>query len=189
MKKLILSMILVMASVVLFAQSNTYEVNEPVKSTISALLTTGGGHMERDGSGLTLDGRMLSDTEVKELVGEENYETYLSARKQIKTGQTFTSIFIGSGIATIALLFAGYAARNVSIMKLAYIPAVAADVSLPLMCIFGGIGKGRMSWVADDYNKQNPSTVSYSVSPSLIRCNTLPEQAYPGLGMTFNINF
>ena len=189
MKKLLLSMMLVLTSIVLFAQSNSSETNEPVMSTTSVIQTVDGGRMERNGSGLFMNGRMLSDEEIRELVGEENYETYLSARKQIKTGQTFTGVFVGSAIATVALLFAGYAAKNVSIVYLGYIPAIAADVSLPLMCIFKGVGKGRMSWVADDYNKQSRSSVSYDISPSIMRNNTMPEQAQLGLGMTFSISF
>ena len=189
MKKLLLSMILVMTSVVLFAQNNSNEANESVMSTTSVIQTVGGGLMERNGSGLSLNGRMLSDEEVKELVGAENYETYLSAKKQIKTGQTFTGVFVGSAIATAAILFAGYAAQKVSILYLGYIPAIAADVSLPLMCIFKGIGKGRMGWVADDYNKHSSSSVSYNISPSVMHCNTMSQQTQLGLGMTFSVNF
>lgn len=40
-----------------------------------------GGYMKRDGDKLLLNGRPLSDNEVKELVGEANYNTYKGAQK------------------------------------------------------------------------------------------------------------
>jgi len=43
--------------------------------------------------------------------------------------------------------------------------------------------------VADDYNKQSRSSVSYDISPSIMRNYTMPEQAQLGLGMTFSVNF
>ena len=73
--------------------------------------------------------------------------------------------------------------------EIGYIPAIVADVSLPLMCIFKGIGKGRMSWVADEYNKQSQSSVSYNLSPSIMHCEAMSGQANLGFGMTFSINF
>ena len=182
-------MMLVFASVSVFAQSNFNEVNESTVSSTIEMLTNGGGRMQRSGRYLTLDGRKLSDTEVQGLISAENYETYISAKKQIATGSTFTGVFIGSLAATAALLYTGYTAKNTNILYLAYIPAIAADVSLPLLFIFNGIGKGRMSWVADDYNEQSQSSVSYNFSPSIMHCEAMSGQANLGFGMTFSVNF
>lgn len=182
-------MILVLAGISMFAQCNYNEVNEPMVSPKTVMLTAGGGHMERDGRNLTLDGRELSDAEVKELVGAENYETYLSARKQITTGRVFTGVLIGTAAAAVVCWSAAFATKNEDLLYLGYIPALAVDVSCPLMCIFKGIGKGRMNWVADEYNKQSKSSVSYNVSPSVMRCNAMPDQANLGVGMTFSVNF
>lgn len=189
MKKLFLSMLLVLAGITAFAQCNYDEVNETVISTTTTLLTAGGGHMERDGRNLTLDGRELTDAEVKELVGAENYETYLSAQKQITTGRVFTGVLIGTAAATVLCWGAAIATGDEDLLYLGYIPALGVDVSCPLMCIFKGIGKGRMNWVADEYNRQSKSTTSYNLSPSLMRCNAMPEQASLGFGMTFSVSF
>ena len=189
MKKLFISMMLVFAGIAVFAQCNYNEVNEPMVSPTTMMLTAGGGYMERDGRNLMLDGRELTDAEVKELVGPENYETYLSAQKQITTGRVFTGIFIGTAAATVVCWAAALATNDVDLAYLSYIPALGADISCPLMCIFGGIGKGRMNWVADEYNKQSKSTASFNVSPSVMRCNTMLDQANLGVGMTFSINF
>ena len=189
MKKLFLSMMLVVAGVSVFAQCNYNEVNEPIISPTTVMLTAGGGYMERDGRNLKLDGRELSDAEVRELVGPENYETYLSAKKQITTGRVFTGILIGTAVAYVACLTSAIVNESQELLYLSYIPAIGVDVSCPLMCVFSGIGKGRMNWVADEYNKQRKSLVSYYVSPSLMRCNVMSEQANLCIGMTFSVNF
>ncbi len=48
-----------------------------------------GGYMKRDGDKLLLNGRQLSDNEVKELVGEVNYNTYKGAQKNIHAKDEF----------------------------------------------------------------------------------------------------
>jgi len=182
-------MMLVLAGISAFAQCNNNEITEPMVSPTTVMLTAGGGHMERDGRNLYLDGRELSDSEVKELVGVENYETYLGAKKQITTGRVFTGVFIGTAVATVACMATAIATENQDLLYLSYLPALGADVSCPLMCIFKGIGKGRMNWVADEYNKQSASSVSYNVSPSVMRCNAMSDQANLGFGMTFSVSF
>ena len=189
MKKLILSFVLVMTSLAMFAQNDYSEKEAEYVASTTVVSTLGGGYMVRDGRNLKLDDRILSDSEVRELVGEANYETYLDAKKQIKTGKTFQGIFFGTAFATLALVVTGIAAKNLTVVYIGYIPAIVADISLPLMCIYSGIGKGRMSWVADDYNERNKSTVSYSLSPSIMHTSAQPDQAGLGAGLTFSLNF
>ena len=237
MKKLFLSLVLVLTSIVMFAQGSYKEVvylkngsmikgvileqvpNESVKiqtsdgnifvypmsevqkitkeqsepekpmtQSVSPMLT--GGKMERDGRNLELNGRELSDEEVLTLVGRENYETYLSAQKQIGVGRAFTPIFfvsLGSTIVFTLINATGNGSYGTAIA--AIVSGVVADVSLPLMCIFKGIGKGRMNWVADEYNRQNRNSYSWSLSPYIMRINAQPDQANLGAGMTFSVNF
>lgn len=162
------------------------------------------GRMERDGRDLILNGRELSSEEVLSLVGQENYETYLSARKQIGVGRAFTPVFWASLGATIGLIASAYIFEeryyyygshyyygpNEGLLLAGYITGAVADVSLPLMCIFKGIGKGRMNWVADEYNRNgSASAFSYQISPSIMKCNSLESQNNLGLGLTFSMNF
>ena len=187
MKKLVLSFVFVMATVAMFAQYNYNEMGMANVSDQLTFSTLDGGHMERDGKYLTLDGRLLSDAEVLELVGQQNFETYLGAQKQITTGKVFMGVFIGTAAATVALLAPGVVTNNNNLLYMSYIPAVAADVSLPLWIVSSSIGKSRMSWVADDYNSRK--SMFFSLSPSIMRGNASPEQANLGLGMTFSVNF
>ena len=187
MKKLFLSMMLVLAGISMFAQCNYNETETINVSNQLTLSTLAGGHMERDGRHLTLDGRQLSDAEVKQLVGSQNFETYLGAQKQITTGNVFMGVFIGTAAAAAAIMVTGAATDNMDLVYLGYIPAIAADVSLPSWIVFSSIGKGRMNWVANEYN--NSKSVSFNLSPSVMRCNTMPDQANLGVGMTFSVNF
>lgn len=187
MKKLFLSMMLVLAGISMFAQCNYNETETINVSNQLTLSTLAGGHMERDGRHLTLDGRQLSDAEVKQLVGSQNYETYLGAQKQITTGNVFMGVFIGTATTTVVCLVTAIAKEDLDLAYTSYIPAIAADVSLPLWIVFSSIGKGRMNWVANEYN--NSKSVSFNLSPSVMRCQATPDQANLGVGMTFSVNF
>ena len=171
----------------MFSQCNYNETETINVSNQLTLSTLAGGHMERDGRHLTLDGRQLLDSEVKQLVGSQNYETYLGAQKQITTGNVFMGVFIGTATTTVVCLVTAIAKEDLDLAYTSYIPAIAADVSLPLWIVFSSIGKGRMNWVANEYN--NSKSVSFNLSPSVMRCNTMPDQANLGVGMTFSVNF
>ena len=236
MKKLFLSIVLVLASVVMFAQGTYKEVvylkngsiikgiileqvpNENVKiqtadgsifvypmsevqkiakemiepekpatQTVSPMLNV--GKMERSGRDLELDGRELSDDEILALVGQQNYETYKSARKQMGAGRAFGAVFGVTIGAAIVLFTVGLATGESEVFYIGYIPAAIADIALPLELIFNGIGKGRMNWVADEYNRQTRNSYSWSISPSIMRSNVQPDMAGLGAGVTFSLNF
>ena len=157
--------------------------------------------MERSGRDLEIDGHELSDEEVLALVGPENYDTYLSARKQVAVGRAFTPIFIVSATVTAVsgILYLVYLDEytsgdthrlqdmaNAGVVFAVFAPI--ASVSLPLMIAFKSIGKKRLNWIADDYNQKN-NAFSYQLSPSIIRCNMPQSQKGLGLGLTLSVNF
>lgn len=157
--------------------------------------------MERDGRDLEIDGHELSDEEVLALVGPENYQTYLSAKKQVGVGRAFTPVFIVSTTAAAisGILYLVYLSEYstgdtwrlddiANAGTVFTISSIIADVSLPLMCIFKGIGKGRLNWIADDYNRKS-SACSFHCSPSIMRCNTPQSQTNLGIGLTLSMNF
>ena len=147
-----------------------------------------GGHMERYGNGLTLNGHYLSNEEVLKLVGDENYKTYLSARGQINAGRVFTAVFMISLITTVGFTAVATTNHDNDMLINAYVSGAIADISLLSMCILKGAGKGRMNWVADEYNKQHQG-YSLNLSPSVIRCSTPQSQNNYGVGLTLSLNF
>lgn len=149
-----------------------------------------GGYMTRKGKHLELNGRKLSDEDVRNLVGEENYKTYKSAKAQISQGRVNTALFIITLTGTVCLATMAGLNNDPDLLTLAYVTGAIADISLPLMCILKGAGKGRMNWVADEYNKKtNGYGYSYNLSPSIMKCNTPQMQNNYGLGLTFSMNF
>lgn len=233
MKKLLLSLVLVLSSLVMFAQNNMHEVvylkngsvikgvileqvpNESVKiqtsdgsifvypmadveritkETVETQVQQSSsysvnGLMERDGRDLVIRGRELSDEELKALLSEDCYETYLSARKQFNTGNGFLIPgWITFGSAMTLAFIAGYTG-DTDLMIPAYVLELTADVFLPLGFIFKGIGKGRIDWVADDFNRNPNKNYSFNVAPSIMKCNAPSAENNMALGMTFSLNF
>lgn len=149
------------------------------------------GRMERDGKNLTLDGRELSDGEVRQLVGEENYQTYLSAQKQIGLGRTYTYMFFGSlGASAVLSIVYMIEGSEPAIILSAVATGLVANASFPLMLVFNNAGKGRMNWVADEFNRIGKANAfSWQLSPSIMKCNSMESQNNLGLGLTFSVNF
>lgn len=148
------------------------------------------GHMERKGKHLYMNGNKLSDEEVHTLVGEENYKTYMSAKAQISQGRVNTALFIITLTGTAGLAAIAGANNDAGMLTTAYICGGFADICLLFMCIQKGAGKGRMNWVADEYNRKNQSySYSYSLSPSIMASKTPQLQNTYGLGLTFSMNF
>ncbi len=147
-----------------------------------------GGYMERAGNDLALDGRDLSDEEVRELVGEENYRTYLSAKKQLNTGRALTIVTIASFAASAGLVVAGVLGEDADLLSSGIGVEIIADVFLIGTIVYKSTGKGRLNWVADEYNKQHQG-YSLNLSPSVIRCKTPQSQNNYALGMTLRFSF
>jgi len=159
--------------------------------------TLQGGIMDVDGRDLVLNDRELSDEEVRLLVGDQNYETYLSARRQVAIGRAFTPVFfvtMGSTVifTTVGLILSlEYDYYTASSMYIAAsVTGGVASVSLPMMCVFKGIGKGRLNWLASEYNNsQRGNSFSYQFSPSLIKSKVPGQQEKVAFGVTFSMDF
>ena len=153
------------------------------------------GIMERSGKHLTLDGRTLSDDEVFELVGYENYQTYHEAKRQMAIGRTFTLIpLVTLGIYVTAIAITYYTIREQFADDVAIYGAIpvilVGTVSIPFIVFNRPFGKNRLNWVADEYNrKAHGYSYSYNLSPSIMKCKTPQLQNTYGLGLTFNMNF
>ena len=148
--------------------------------------------MIRVGRNLFLDHRLLTDEEVRNIFGEEDYTTYINARRQVDAGTFFTIIFLASLCWDFVCVYGvlSYPVNsgpNPWVQRL-IIGGLIADISLPLMCVFEGIGKGRLSWLADEYNARHQG-YSLNISPSVIRCSTPQSQNNYGLGLTLSLNF
>ena len=129
--------------------------------------------MYRRGAGLKLDGERLSSSQVQALIGDYNYNnTYRGARTQYITGATLLStgaVISGFGIALMASATVDFidndevdAAELYLSVGVTAVGELLLAAGAPLFCI----GKSRLNWIADDYNKNpNKSAVSLSFGP------------------------
>jgi len=61
---------------------------------------------------------------------------------------------------------------------------------IPSGYILRGIGAGKISRIAEEYNQNNQNTtVSYRLSPAVMPVNVPQSQSNMALGMTFSVNF
>ena len=167
------------------------EVELMSKSSVVAKSLPENERMLRKGKYLSMNGRNLSIEEVQSLVDQENYETYLSAISQSERGTGFLISSILSGGMSILCFVAGARSGNtktaIGAMVAGCITGSYFPIGLTLGCVFKGVGNGRISHVADEYNKGS-RTFSYQISPSIIRYNSMEKQGN-ALGLTLSVNF
>ena len=139
-----------------------------------------GGFMDRTYTGLKLDGKALSDEEVRSLVGEQSYQIYLKGKRDYSiSGACFcTSILaaLGSGV-MFALNKRGPAILFTVIDAASWIGWVCID------------GDDEMKQVAAEYNRKHGNYYSYSISPSLMKCEMPQSSNNNCFGLTVSVNF
>ena len=161
------------------------EISTPATVHITPKSQNKGGYMKRAGNSLYLNGLKLSDEEVKYLVGNANYETYISAKSQINFGEVCDVVFwISLGGFALCLT-----SESNDYIYVATLLGVVSDISLACSFIFKGIGKGRMNWVAEEYNKKSNNSYSFNIAPSIMNFSTPQSQNNYGLGVTLSLNF
>ena len=168
------------------------------------------GQMVRKRSSLCfLDGRdkvVIPETELKQLLDEETYDSYRVGKRFFK---------IGTGLACSGFVAAvlGYSvgARGVEYMRTSDGDHWADDdqfnkggrlltlgvalgfygiMMIPGGFVFRGVGAKRINGIADDYNQKNRNTaISYRLLPSVMPLNVPQSQCNMALGMTLGVNF
>lgn len=146
------------------------------------------GSMVNYGTVLYLNGRKLSDNEVKNLVDTQNYQLYLKAGRQNKTAYVF---IIGGGI---GLAIAGIAAlvdHEKDYHSTNFKIKIASTTTGLILGMTGWIlessASNKAKKVAETYNQNHSSHYSFNISPSLMKCE-IP-QGNCGLGLTVSMNF
>lgn len=151
------------------------------------------GVMGRSFSKLTLDGKVLSDEEVLNLIGEQNYESYLGARKQMNVGEVCAfclCLSLGIDVWGISKLSQAETYSEVyTYTAVFFVSAILTNVMAPLTFVFNGIGKSRLNRIADDFNRKHHTSTAFCVVPSLIKCEMPQLQNNYGLGLTLSLNF
>ena len=129
------------------------------------------GIMECSGSRLLLNGRALSDEEVRYLVGEHDYQLYMKGKNLNSAGTVLGSIggiIAGAGLGAMLGLIGNTRAMGIA----------------------GIIGLGGIAIAIPGVANYTYGTpYSLNLSPSMIRYETPQLQGNYGLGLTLSMNF
>jgi len=135
---------------------------------------------------LTLDGRTLSESEARQLLGNETYERYLAGLGMYRTGLPFAYIGILGTVVGGICLGVGLSTKDPSLTTTGWI---TSGVGLPCFIVgiaVGRTGANRMLNVISEYNSKQP--VSFNVSPSIMSTKDFGQNDF-GPGLTFSVNF
>ena len=152
----------------------------------------------------TDNNQAIADAELQQLLGEDIYGNYCRGRKLFKVGNGlknggWAAFGGGLGMAAVGtgLMLTAYETENesqgdagVMVLGLGLISFYAGNLLIPTGYVLRGVGAGKISRIADDYNLNNKNTaVSYRLSPSIMPVNVPQSQGNMAYGMTFSINF
>lgn len=159
------------------SQQNNYQ--EDFRQTIK-------GYMDIEGVTLKVNGHKLSDEEVRRLVGEQDYQLYLSGKRQSNVGDVFlivSGVVLGGGLGA---LLGSISKRDTDLLTFSLITTMSGVViSIPGWAL-STVGSNKLKQVAENYNL-NRGLYSFNISPSLMKCE-IP-QGNCGLGLTVSMNF
>lgn len=148
------------------------------------------GYMTRMGNTLALNGTRLEPEDVKMLLGDEKYQTYVSGRNMVNVGTVF-AIFCGVGLGLAIDGYIFYYVSNLGYEWLitAITGSAVALATLPIGLVFDGVGGNKLKGLADEYNRQGRYS-SLNVAPSLMKLQ-LPQanNSSYGVGLTLSMNF
>lgn len=135
--------------------------------------------LEKKGGDLRWEGTSvpIADIELSSVLGDDLYDTYQSAHRQVSRGNTFLvcgGVCVGAAIAGMfsygnQLSIDGKeTGTSETIANLSMLLAYTADVFMALGCVYRGIGNGRLRWVRDTYNGRGEPSASMSFHPSVM---------------------
>ena len=183
----------------------------------NGMSTDRGGRMERSSYRLLLDGQPQTDEQLGTLLGTEGFDTYCGARKQFRSGRTMlrlgwvaagltaasivaslafpvevppgTTVEVGSGIFIYYTTSSGSYMANPAFLALGGLNLAAACALIPMGVVFKNIGRGRLNWLADEYNAaQMTPAPKLQVGPAVMSALG-PDGTRPALGVGLALSF
>ena len=145
------------------------------------------GFMDISGNNLKINGHILTDREVQNLVDEQSYQLYLKGKRQNDGGDVF--LIVGGGITGGGLGAMIGSVNNPETMGVALIIAMTGIITTIPGWILSSVGTNKLKQVAENYNLIHGNAYSFNISPSLMKCEIPQSQGNYGLGLTLNMNF
>ncbi len=137
------------------------------------------GRLYYEGKGdYSIGGSRLTEDALHNLIGEENYyETYLQAQKQRRIGLPVGLAGAGLLVATVGWYALFIDSPDIHESTVVISSAITGTLGLVAGAglAYYFIGKARLKWIADDYNRRNGYAAAWQLGP-----------APHGLGLTYS---
>ncbi len=146
------------------------------------------------GESFAPDIHLLTDDEIKTLLGPDLFDQYHSGRSKYYTGKTLKTVGwinfgVGLGFTAFELYAYDFNFKVFSRSFLTYLGIGTVLEGVVLVLIGNQLfkqGNNKLNGILEQYNKDGLN-LTYSLSPTLMRCQFPQHQT--ALGMTFSINF
>lgn len=166
------------------------------QSQLGGLYHQYGNFMEHSNGDLILNGRKLSDAQIKEILGVSGFETYSSANSQRRHGKVnlalgWTEFGLGAFFAVLAYTSKSNATQS-DFLIISNILFLASQIQIPLGYILKGVGKGRLNWIAENYNNGQSAysnNLSIGFTPTLVCAPDAAGNRSYGLGAGVSLHF
>jgi hypothetical protein len=136
--------------------------------------------LERDGSSIVYRSNGEEPENIEMLLGEVNYNEYISARENITAGGVLIAAGLLAGGAAIAIWASDF--ESESHLMLAIMTDVVADVFFITGIVVRAKNKGKISRIAENYNYSNGYSMDFGISPTLLPVAS--GNVAPGVGIT-----
>ena len=148
------------------------------------------GYMDVVNGSLKINGHVLTETEVRNLVDPENYQLYLKAQKHGNTGFILSSISSGAFIlGGIYELIDEINDNNHKHLNTIIASGIVCIVTFIPGIVLESSSISKLNQVAENYNKKQGYVSYLNISPTLMNCEIPQSQGTCGLGLTLNLNF
>lgn len=152
----------------------------------------GQGYLTYSRGNMELNGRKLNALQLRDMLDPADYNTYTSAMKQRRSGQTLTIIgLISTGVGIGFIIPAICVPKLEAMGAIGLLTGTAGMVILPLGIIYNCASNGRLNWVAENYNNggQLSQGLSIDFGPTLVCAPDAFGSSNYGLGAGIRLNF
>jgi len=154
------------------------------------------GYMDHNVENLTINGRVLSDEEVRNLFDSQTYQRYLEIKSKAKiqngVGIALSAIGVASMSASWLIYQFGIKGEenyDKQLGKTCLALMLTGIATLTPGLVLGLTAGSKLNPIAEEYNQKQGISCSLNISPSLMKCEIPKSQGNYGLGLTLNMNF
>lgn len=154
------------------------------------------GYMDHKVENLTINGRVLSDEEVRNLFDAQTYQQYLEIKSKAKT-QNGVGIAL-SAIGTVSMIASwliyrfgieGEESYDKQLGTTCLALMLTGIATLTPGLVLSLTAGSKLNPIAEEYNQKQGISCTLNISPSMMRCEIPQSQGSYGLGLTLSMNF